>query len=245
MTTDGTENATEPDELLTLREAAERASRSVTTLRRYIRSGRLHAEKRYGRFGPEYFVSVAELTKSGFTPVLARPRGALQQRPMAIERTPPPMRTPLGADAVPIILYQELQLKHEQLLVQYGMIRAGGLRAIELGAEAEELRGRLSELATTLSDARTRFNENERQLQKEVHEARLELEGRGIEIAALNEKVRTLEMLTRNAATSESIEDKFRHVAERNQRVQQMEQVKRWPSGQAASATPPRDEPGH
>ena len=30
---------------MTLREAAEKTSRSITTLRRYIRSGRLHAEK--------------------------------------------------------------------------------------------------------------------------------------------------------------------------------------------------------
>jgi hypothetical protein len=44
-------------ERMTLREAAARSSRSITTLRRYIRSGRLHAEKRYGRYGPEYYVS--------------------------------------------------------------------------------------------------------------------------------------------------------------------------------------------
>jgi transposase len=44
-------------ERLSLREAAERTARSVTTLRRYIRAGRLQAQKAPGRFGPEYFVT--------------------------------------------------------------------------------------------------------------------------------------------------------------------------------------------
>ena len=57
---------------MTLREAAERTSRSITTLRRYIRAGRLRAEKRHGRFGPEYYVSAAELIQAGLisNPVL-------------------------------------------------------------------------------------------------------------------------------------------------------------------------------
>jgi len=37
---------------MTLREAAERTDRSVTTLRRYIRNGRLRAEMREGRYDP-------------------------------------------------------------------------------------------------------------------------------------------------------------------------------------------------
>ena len=67
---------------MTLREAAERTSRSITTLRRYIRSGRLHAEKRYGRFGPEYFVAEADL--------LVRAESALSQARQATAPKPPP-----------------------------------------------------------------------------------------------------------------------------------------------------------
>ena len=40
--------------------------------------------------------------------------------------------------------------------------------------------------------------------------AELELEGRGLEIAALREKIRGLEMLTRNAVTNETIERQVR-----------------------------------
>ena len=55
-------------EPMTLREAARRTSRSITTLRRYIRSGRLQAEKRQGQFGPEYLVHEHQLAGAGLSP---------------------------------------------------------------------------------------------------------------------------------------------------------------------------------
>ena len=59
-------------ERISLREAAEKTARSVTTLRRYIRSGRLRADKLPGRFGPEYFVTAEQLEAAGCE---ARERG--------------------------------------------------------------------------------------------------------------------------------------------------------------------------
>src|SRR5882672_5882707 len=52
---------------LTLREAADRTGLSITTLRRYIRSGRLAAEKAPGRYGPEYYLSMEALGHAGIS----------------------------------------------------------------------------------------------------------------------------------------------------------------------------------
>ena len=174
-------------ERMTLREAAERTSRSITTLRRYIRSGRLHAEKRYGRFGPEYFVSAQDLTDAG-----------LDHDPRELERALEPARQERGElvraadtafdgqwlrEIVPLALFQELQMKHEQLLVQYGMVRAGGLRSMELKAD---------------------------------------LEARCLEIDALQEKVKALEMMARNAVTTETIDSQLQRIREQTRRVEDL-----------------------
>ncbi len=208
---------------LTLREAAERTSRSVTTLRRYIRSGRLHAEKRYGRFGPEYFVAENDLIEAGLDPDEVRdPRDAAQERlPARREETAPALRG--NGEGVPLVLYQELQMKHEQLLVQYGMMRASGLQAMEL-------RGELDRQRRTQQDAEARVRELERNLETErddsrrrLSEAHLELQARALEIDALREKVRALEMLTRNAVTNETIERQFRDVMRQQARVRDLD----------------------
>ena len=208
---------------MTLREAAERTSRSITTLRRYIRSGRLHAEKRYGRFGPEYFVSAQDLTDAGLDP-------DQRETPQALERTTPGRKEVARADEqaltshwlreiVPLSLFQELQMKHEQLLVQYGMVRAGGLRSMELraGLEARE---------TSLEDAELSIERTSKQheteisrLKQQLREAVLELEGRRLEIDALKEKVKALEMMTRNAVTNETIDGQLQRIQEQSRRV--------------------------
>jgi hypothetical protein len=245
MTFDDCESETESGCTLTLREAAEHACRSVTTLRRYIRSGRLHAEKRYGRFGPEYFVSIDDMAIAGLAPAAAADAGLPKERPRLTERSLTVPRTNARTDAVPIVLYQELQLKHEQLLVQYGMVRVGGVRALELGGEVEELQSKLEAMQQELIDVRNRSRERERHDLQELSAARLELEGRGLEIAAFEEKVRTLEMLTRNAVTNESIEEKYQDVVERTQKVQRMERIRRWPVGRPAGKPARLDDPEH
>jgi hypothetical protein len=210
---------------MTLREAAERCSRSITTLRRYIRSGRLHAEKRHGRFGPEYYVSVEDLTEAGL-----ELESASQVTTMAARRSSKAEVSPSGASgndrhfqpSVPLSLYQELQMKHEQLLVQYGMIRAGGLRVMELQAEVEDKKRKLDDLQARNTKLRREVERGSADLRKQLHEALLELEGRGLEVSALKEKVRALEMLTRNSVTNETIERQFSQLIDQTRRVEEI-----------------------
>ncbi len=216
---------------MTLREAAERTSRSITTLRRYIRSGRLHAEKRYGRFGPEYFVAPADLIAAGLEPAPLdgpppRDLAPASQRPAespARTSTPAPtLPAPVLQDAVPTHLYQELQMKHEQLLVQYGMVRAEGLRVLRERGESDARRQRIEELESEVQRLRETSRDDAAPVRQELHQARLELQGRALEIDALREKVRTLEMLTRNSVTTDSIEEQYRDVVKRARRVQEL-----------------------
>ena len=204
-------------ERMTLREAAERAGLSVTTLRRYIRNGKLRAEKRPGRYGPEYFVSDQGFAEAGIA------GGAAQQNlpePVRLASRAPARIAP--RDTLPIGLYQELQMKHEQLLVQYGMVRASGLRTIELQGDLEAKRREIEESRAEIARLRERLQRETALLRQKVREAQLELEGRGIEIAALREKVRALEMLTRNSVTSETIERQFAQVMEQLQVVDRL-----------------------
>jgi len=223
---------------MTLREAAERTSRSITTLRRYIRSGRLHAEKRYGRFGPEYFVSAQDLTDAGLDP-------DAREAPQALERTVPVRKELARAEdaafgsqwlreIVPLTLYQELQMKHEQLLVQYGMVRAGGLRSMELRADLESREKSLKDAEQSIARASKQHSVEISRLKQQLREAVLELEGRRLEIDALQEKVKALEMMTRNAVTNETIDSQLERIREQSQRVENLAAA-----GDPESPTPP------
>ena len=211
---------------MSLREAAIKTARSVTTLRRHIRSGRLHAEKIPGRFGPEYFVTDEHLLTAGLEtaePAVAasRPSAALARRPAAEAAFLPSLEM-LVRETVPAALFQELQMKHEQLLVQYGMVRAGGLRVIEMQAELETRRRHLEDAQAENTRVKDRLSREAGELRKRLREAELELEGRRIEAAALREKVRALEMLTRNTVTNETIDRKFSDVVEQLRRVDRL-----------------------
>lgn len=203
---------------LTLREAARRTSRSITTLRRYIRSGRLRAEKKMGRFGPEYFVSDEALQRAG---IQLESGTALATLPndQALER--------IINESVPATLFQELQMKHEQLLVQYGMMRASGMKMLELRDELDQAREALAGLEAELSSVRETDESESARLKKRLRTAELELEARRLENSALREKVRGLEMLTRNAVTSESIERQFSALTDQLDRVDEMETRRR------------------
>lgn len=218
-------------ERISLRDAADRTARSVTTLRRYIRSGRLLAEKLPGRFGPEYVVTVDQLHAAGLdaqaaeSQALATTRAAtagaaLSPRPAAETSLAPWDR--VLRESVPITLFQELQLKHEQLLVQYGMVRAGGLRVLEMQAELEARRRQIEDAQAENTRVKERLAREAGELRKRLREAELELEGRRIEAAALREKVRGLEMLTRNSVTNEAIDQQFSDVMDQIRRVDRL-----------------------
>lgn len=221
---------TEP---MTLREAAQRTALSITTLRRYVRSGRLRAGKRQGRFGPEYCLSEGDLSQAGLaaTPVESRPaRGERSGTRIALAALDVHATERLLREAVPLALFQELQMKHEQLLVQYGMMRAGGLRMLDLQGQLDARGDQLRENQAQAGRMREQLVQQATRLQQ----AELELEGRRLEIAALREKVRALEMLTRNAARSQDIDQQFSEIMTQSRRVERL----------ASRLEPEADEPG-
>lgn len=246
-------------ERISLREAAERTARSVTTLRRYIRSGRLKADKLPGRFGPEYVVTSEQLAAAGLdTPPAGSVAIATTRAESAAGAVA--MRTSAGLssgsapwdrmlrESVPVTLFQDLQLKHEQLLVQYGMVRAGGLRVLEMQAELDTRRRQIEDAQAENTRVKERLAREAGELRKRLREAELELEGRRLEAAALREKVRGLEMLTRNSVTNEAIDQQFSDVMDQIRRVDRLtaeQDVKEPPSGGPWPAPRPHLDPEH
>lgn len=225
-------------ERLTLRDAAERTSRSVTTLRRYIRSGRLRAEKTHGRYGPEYLIDDEALGAAGLRAESLAPTHAvtapLQPYDAALR------------EQVPASMYQELQMKHEQLLVQYGMVRAGGLRLMELRGQLEERERRLSLAEADGAVAKERAAREAGALRKRLRETELQLEGRSLEVAALREKLRTLERLQAPAPAGLPIERQIADMAEQRRRVERLQARIREADGRGANdPRPPEDPPDH
>ncbi|HEX4825459.1 MAG TPA: hypothetical protein VFV19_14235 [Candidatus Polarisedimenticolaceae bacterium] len=212
-------------ERMTLREAALKTARSVTTLRRHIRSGRLAADKTPGRFGPEYFVTDEQLAAARLETAAALPPADPAPRAIARRSVPADLAPALDAlvqSTVPLTLFQDLQMKHEQLLVQYGMVRAGGLRVLEMQAELEARKRHLEDAQAENARVKDRLAREAGDLRKRLREAELELEGRRIESAALREKVRGLEMLTRNRVTNETIDRQFTDVLDQLRKVERM-----------------------
>lgn len=224
-------------ERLSLREAAVRASLSVTTLRRYIRAGRLRAEKQNGRFGPEYFVSPDDLRDAGVdlapTPALAVTARAPEIPSGQLER--------VLRDSVPGDIFRELQMKHEQLLVQYGMVRAAGLRVMESRGEIESRTREVRALESEVARLKESFARESDALRRKARESALDAEEMRLEAAALREKVRGLEMLTRNAVTTETIDRKFEEILSQSRRVERLEDSRPLPSAMPSSSTEPTD----
>ena len=214
---------------LTLRDAAERTSRSVTTLRRYIRSGRLRADKTHGRYGPEYLIDQEALSAAGLRADALV--GAPGSAPAFVTSFDSPLR-----EYVPASLYQELQMKHEQLLVQYGMVRAGGLRLMELRGQMEDRERAVSTSEAELVAVKDRAARETALLRRRLRETELELEGRSLEVAALREKLRTIERLHPEAQAGNAIEQQIADVAEQRRRVERLQAR----IGEA-SGLPPRD----
>ena len=216
-------------ERMTLREAAQRTSRSVTTLRRYIRSGRLAAEKGPGRYGPEYLISREELNEAGLDVGALECSAAALPQPLPAETSAPVSLARFQAEVVPMALFQDMQMKHEQLLVQYGMDRAGGLRAMGLESELEDRNEEMEAARREIAELRHASREGTGRVRRELREAHLELEGRALEIAALKEKVKALEMMTRNAVTTEAIDEQYGQILEQTRRVDKLSSPRGWP----------------
>ena len=234
---------------MTLRDAAERTGLSVTTLRRYIRRGRLAAEKAPGRFGPEYMLSPPALEQAGIPLSPGDDRGGRSPEPRAgraaaLRRAVSPASSNLEGsfaptsalagvcvsesflrETVPLDLYRELSLKHEQLLVQYGMVRVGGQKLMEFKAEAERLTEALQRSQESAQAERDRYSREVGFLKTHLRQAELEIEERNQQLAALRERVRVLELVHRNSITTESIDHQISKVLEQRLELEELEAI--------------------
>ncbi|GAB4374922.1 MAG: hypothetical protein Kow0062_13440 [Acidobacteriota bacterium] len=192
-------------DMMTLRQAADRTGLSATTLRRYIKSGRLRARLVPGRYGPEYVVDERALEAAGLDP---RPDdgGPAHETSGALVRREPV--APIG-DVVPGLLYRELLMKHEQLLVQYGALRVSGQQLYEVRQEAERRAREARRAVEELEQVRNRHAREIGQLKSQLRRAALEIAERDEEIRRLKLRLREAEIALRNAATAESIDTRF------------------------------------
>lgn len=201
---------------LTIREASQLIGRTPATIRRYIRSGRLKAEKQIGKFGEEYRIPREDLLALGFTP--AEPGEGREAGTLV--RAPSVAPVPVAPDVVPLYLYNELLMKHEQILVQYGMIRAGGQKLLEYKADAESK-------AEEIRDARERYDALRQRalkeiglLRKQVREMEIRLEERGIEVTLLQEKIEGLEQApAKRRIALDSVASSLHEVRQQQQAV--------------------------
>jgi excisionase family DNA binding protein len=208
--------------LLTIREAAQHVGRTPATVRRYIKSGRLPAEKQIGKFGEEYRIRREDLAALGVAVAAAD-----AETGTSLARREVSLPAPAGAPSlpsetlVPISLYNELLMKHEQMLVQYGMIRAGGQKLLEYKAESEAKDESMRRLEERLQALKGRAINEIRFLRRHLRQAEIEVEDRNIEIVLLQEKIKRLEKVAADAVTIDGfdrqvagIRDKERAIAE-------------------------------
>ena len=204
---------------LTIRQASEAIGRAPATIRRYIKSGRLPAEKEQGKFGVEFRIRDEDLQALGVV------RGeALSVREPST--SPAPVRNlveEISQRYVPRELYSETVMKHERLLVQYGMIRAGGQKLMEYRAESEIKDALLAEREKEILEIRERSEKEIGFLQNHLRQAEIEIEDRNIEISLLQEKVRRLEMDAAGAAAVRSFDEEVRSIREQEARVAEMD----------------------
>ncbi|MEW5807598.1 MAG: helix-turn-helix domain-containing protein [Acidobacteriota bacterium] len=202
----------------TIREAAEVTGVSATTIRRYIKAGRVHASLAKGRYGPEYRVSVESLKGSGLEQSNnLSVRKNRNQNGHSIEDL-----SALLKDLVPASLFQELIMKHEQLLVQYGMVRASGKRLIELKAESEMNEQIFHEQMERMKATLKKYQDEIEFLKKHLRLAELEMEEKNSKIRELKDRINLLELVSRNAITTENIERQFMEIYSKQEKIKQM-----------------------
>src|SRR6267378_1526094 len=202
--------------LLTIREASRLIGRTPATVRRYIRSGRLKAEKEIGKFGEEYKIRREDLLALGFST-----DGEL---PVRLPHAVPATRDAVPREVmVPASIYNELLLKHEQILVQYGMIRAGGQKLFEYKAVAEARDDEVKKAEDRYQSLRARALKEIQFLRKHLREAEIEVEERNIEITLLHEKVKRLEAAAAHAATADSFDKSMVEIRQKEHEIAQIE----------------------
>ncbi len=198
--------------LLTIREAAHLIGRTPATIRRYIRSRRLPAEKSEGKFGKEYKISRDDLLALGLSPSPIPSSDPVKRSEALQPRQQPAAPVHSGEVMVPISVYNELLMKHEQILVQYGMIRAGGQKLLEFKVDAEAKTEELQRARERYQALRIRAAKEIKFLRKHMRQAEIEIEERNIEITLLHEKIKRLERAAAGAASSDTFEAKVAEI---------------------------------
>jgi hypothetical protein len=208
--------------LLTLRQAAERTGMSATTLRRYIKGGRLRARLVPGRYGPEYGVELDELRHAGLWDGSSEPpapppgRGAIEAAPSpavtGLIVPTPPSPPAVAAEGVPLTIFRELLMKHEQLLVQYGMLRVSGQQVHEVRREAERKALDAARVADEMVRIRDRHAKEIGLLKARLRQAELLLAEREEEIGRLRQEIQRQEMAARNANRAGAIDAEFQRA---------------------------------
>ncbi len=204
---------------LTIREASRLIERSPATIRRYIRSGRLRAEKEIGRFGEEYKIRREDLLALGFSAAPPSDAMALQREPVQVEVQRPAAQETM----VPASLFNDLLMKHEQLLVQYGMIRAGGQKLLEYKADAESKDEALAGAEERYQALRARAIKEIRFLRKHLRQAEIEVQDRNIEIVLLQEKIKRLDRAAAGAAVPEGLDKQVGDIRSKERAIARME----------------------
>jgi len=203
--------------LLTIREASQLIGRTPATVRRYIRSGRLKADKEIGKFGEEYKIRREDLLALGFPAPSELPARVEPSVPSARESGPRDMM-------VPAALFNDLLMKHEQLLVQYGMIRAGGQKLLEFKAAAETGEEELQKAEERYQTLRARAIREIQFLRKHMREAEIEVEERNIEITLLQEKIKRLDMAAAHAASVETFDRSVEEIRQKEREIARIQE---------------------
>ncbi|HYS78129.1 MAG TPA: helix-turn-helix domain-containing protein [Candidatus Dormibacteraeota bacterium] len=203
--------------LLTIREASRLIGRTSATVRRYIRTGRLKADKEIGKFGEEYKIRREDLLALGFP--------ALSELPARVEPSAPSTReSELREMMMPAALFNDLLMKHEQLLVQYGMIRAGGQKLLEFKAAAESGEEELRKAEERYQALRARAIREIQFLRKHLREAEIEVEERNIEITLLQEKIKRLDMAAAHAASGDTFDRSVEGIRQKERDIARIQE---------------------
>ena len=190
-------------EPLTIREVARRVKLHPATVRRYIKQGRIKAAKVEGKFGEEYRIEEKDL---GLLRSAAEPPAAARTEMVPVRESRRVIARMESAEAldqhlrnfVHVSVYNELMMKHEQLLVQFGMIRASGQKLLDFKAEIDLKNSEIKHKNHEIHDLKRRIIKEVDFLTRHLREAEIEMEEKNFQIAVLKEKMRNLELILTN-----------------------------------------------
>lgn len=185
-------------EPLGIREVARRVKLHPATVRRYIKQGRIQAMKVEGKFGEEYRIEEKDVE---ILRRAARETPTAQVVPARDARRPVTRLAPVDAldqhlrNFVHVSVFNELMMKHEQLLVQFGMIRASGQKLLDFKAELDLKNGEIKQKNQEIQELKRRIIKEVDFLTRHLREAEIEIEEKNFQITMLKEKIRNLELI--------------------------------------------------